>query len=126
MRYAILIHDPADDVGVAVRDLKAGEEVGAVTLEGCDMGGLKAAEDPYFNLLDKRASQLADQGLFEEAEAVYDPVLKAEPNYPGFNMAKDNWTATFEEIGFGRKGIEEGLTALQETVQASYDESIKA
>ena len=45
MRYAILIHDPADDVGVAVRDLKAGEEVGAVTLEGCDMGGLKAAED---------------------------------------------------------------------------------
>ena len=34
MNHAILIHDAADDVGVAARDLKAGEEVGAVTLEG--------------------------------------------------------------------------------------------
>ncbi len=34
MAHAILMHEPGDDVGVAVRDLKKGESVGAVTLEG--------------------------------------------------------------------------------------------
>lgn len=34
MAHGILLHEPIDDVGVAVRDLPAGTEVGAVTLEG--------------------------------------------------------------------------------------------
>ncbi len=34
MAHGILMHEPTDDVGVAVRDLAAGEEIGAVTLEG--------------------------------------------------------------------------------------------
>ncbi|CAG0946802.1 partial (2R)-sulfolactate sulfo-lyase subunit alpha, partial [Anaerolineae bacterium] len=33
MAHGILLHEPTDDVGVAVRDLKSGEEIGAVTLE---------------------------------------------------------------------------------------------
>jgi (2R)-sulfolactate sulfo-lyase subunit beta len=38
MSHGILIHETHDDVGVAVRDLHAGEEVGIVTLEGEDVG----------------------------------------------------------------------------------------
>jgi (2R)-sulfolactate sulfo-lyase subunit alpha len=34
MAHGILMHETTDDVGVAVRDLAAGEEIGAVTLEG--------------------------------------------------------------------------------------------
>ena len=45
MNHGILLHDPADDVGVAVRDLKAGEEIGTATLEGRGLGGIIPAED---------------------------------------------------------------------------------
>ena len=34
MKKGILLHEPDDDVGVAAMDLKAGEEIHAVTLEG--------------------------------------------------------------------------------------------
>jgi hypothetical protein len=39
------MHEAGDDVAVAVLDLKAGEEVGAVTLEGRQVADLKPAED---------------------------------------------------------------------------------
>ncbi len=45
MQYGILVHEPDDDVGVAVMDLKAGSEVGAATLEGQSLGSLKLAAD---------------------------------------------------------------------------------
>ena len=45
MTHAILLHEPADDVGVAVRDLKPGEEVGAVTLDGEPVGTVKLVSD---------------------------------------------------------------------------------
>jgi (2R)-sulfolactate sulfo-lyase subunit alpha len=45
MAHAILLHEPTDDVGVAVRDLKVGEEVGAVTLDGELVGTVKLVND---------------------------------------------------------------------------------
>ncbi len=45
MAHAILLHEPDDDVGVAVQDLKAGSEVGAVTLEGKAVGSVKLVND---------------------------------------------------------------------------------
>lgn len=45
MKYGILMHEPHDDVGVAVMDLTAGSEVGAATLEGRPVGTLTLAED---------------------------------------------------------------------------------
>ncbi len=45
MSHGILIHETIDDVGVAVRDLHAGEEVGVVTLEGQEHGNLKVVTD---------------------------------------------------------------------------------
>ena len=41
MAHGILTHETPDDVGVAVRDLQAGEEVGVVTLEGQEVGLVK-------------------------------------------------------------------------------------
>ena len=32
MKHGILMHEPDDDVGVAVADLAAGSDIGAVTL----------------------------------------------------------------------------------------------
>ena len=45
MAHAILLHEPDDDVGVAVRDLKKGEQVGSVTLEGKSVADIKLVED---------------------------------------------------------------------------------
>ena len=45
MNYAILVHEAEDDVGVAVRDLTAGEEVGVATLEGQPLEPVKMVED---------------------------------------------------------------------------------
>jgi (2R)-sulfolactate sulfo-lyase subunit alpha len=45
MKPDILLHEPDDDVGVAVEDLKAGTEVGAVTLEGKAVGSVKLVND---------------------------------------------------------------------------------
>lgn len=45
MKFGILIHEAADDVGVAVMDLKAGDEIGAATLEGQQVGTVKIAQD---------------------------------------------------------------------------------
>ena len=45
MAHAILMHEPHDDVGVAVVDIQAGTEVGAVTLEGQHVGAVKVIHD---------------------------------------------------------------------------------
>jgi (2R)-sulfolactate sulfo-lyase subunit alpha len=45
MKKGILLHEAADDVGVAVMDLKAGEEIGVATLEGKDVKTIKLAGD---------------------------------------------------------------------------------
>ena len=45
MEYSILLHEPDDDVGVAVADLKKGSEAGAVTLEGKPAGSVKLRDN---------------------------------------------------------------------------------
>ena len=41
MKHGILLHEPEDDVGVAVTNLKKGASVGVVTLEGKRAGSVK-------------------------------------------------------------------------------------
>lgn len=98
----------------------ATDEVSMQTLEIA--GGFMATKS-FLEAVDK--SRYPGLDWFLESGLAAD-VVKAEPNYPGFSMARDNWVAAFEEIGFGRKGIEEALTECEATVQASYDESVKA
>jgi (2R)-sulfolactate sulfo-lyase subunit alpha len=45
MKHGILLHEPDDDVGIAVEDLKAGSAVSAVTLEGKPVGALRLVTD---------------------------------------------------------------------------------
>ncbi len=45
MKYGILIHEAADDVGVAVMDLAQGSEIGVATLEGESIGSLSIIEE---------------------------------------------------------------------------------
>ena len=45
MAKGILMHDPSDDVGVAVMDLGAGDEIKAVTLEGDPVKTITLVED---------------------------------------------------------------------------------
>jgi (2R)-sulfolactate sulfo-lyase subunit alpha len=45
MKKGILLHETTDDVGVAVMDLKTGEEIGVATLEGKDVKQIKMVSD---------------------------------------------------------------------------------
>ncbi len=45
MKKGILLHEATDDVGVAVMDLKVGEEIGVATLEGKDVKQIKLVND---------------------------------------------------------------------------------
>ncbi len=45
MTKGILLHEPTDDVGVAVMDLKAGEDIEAVTLEGEPVSVITLVDD---------------------------------------------------------------------------------
>ena len=45
MKKGVLLHEISDDVGVAVMDLKIGEEIGVVTLEGKDVKRIKLIND---------------------------------------------------------------------------------
>ncbi len=45
MKPAILMHEADDDVGVAVEDLVAGIQVGAITLEGAAVCVIRVIED---------------------------------------------------------------------------------
>ncbi len=45
MKKGILLHETADDVGVAVIDLKTGEEIAVVTLEGEPVKNIKLVTD---------------------------------------------------------------------------------
>jgi (2R)-sulfolactate sulfo-lyase subunit alpha len=45
MKHGVLLHEPEDDVGVAVMDLKKGSTIGALTLEGKSVGKVKLIDN---------------------------------------------------------------------------------
>ncbi len=45
MKHRILLHEPDDDVGIAVTDLKKGSQAGAVTLEGKPAGSVRLRDN---------------------------------------------------------------------------------
>jgi (2R)-sulfolactate sulfo-lyase subunit alpha len=45
MKHGILLHENKDDVGVAVTDLKKGSSIGALTLEGKNVGTVKLLDN---------------------------------------------------------------------------------
>jgi len=45
LKYSILMHEPDDDVAVAVEDIQANSEVGVATIEGQEIGRLVVLND---------------------------------------------------------------------------------
>jgi len=45
LKYSILMHEPGDDVAVAVEDVPANSEVGVATIEGQEIGRLIVLND---------------------------------------------------------------------------------
>ena len=45
MKHGVLLHEPGDDVGVAVMNLKKGATIGALTLEGKAAGQVKLLDN---------------------------------------------------------------------------------
>jgi (2R)-sulfolactate sulfo-lyase subunit alpha len=45
MKHGVLLHEPEDDVGVAVMDLRKGATIGALTLEGKPVGKVKLLDN---------------------------------------------------------------------------------
>ena len=85
MSHGVLIHETIDDVGVAVRDLHAGEEVGVVTLEGQEHGGLKVVTDvPLGHKVAMRdmpaGHKLLKYGRTHRADDPGDPVRQPRPH----------------------------------------------
>ena len=59
MKHGILLHEPQDDVGVAVMDLKKGSTIGALTLEGKSAGRVRLLDNvPLGHKVAMRALEL--------------------------------------------------------------------
>ena len=70
MKKGILLHEAADDVGVATMDLAAGETVQALTLEGEPVADVQLADDvPLAHKVAMRAMD-ADHDLIEYGRAI--------------------------------------------------------
>ncbi len=65
MKNSILIHQPNDDVGVAVADLQVGEEIGVVTLEGECIGSVMLVSDVPLGHKVAMRELLPDQHVIE-------------------------------------------------------------
>ena len=65
MKKGILLHEVNDDVGVAVMDLTAGEEIGVVTLEGKAVKQIKLVSNIPLGHKVAMRDLLLDQQLIE-------------------------------------------------------------
>jgi len=70
MKYGILIHEADDDVGVAVIDLKAGDEIGVATLEGQSIGSVKIVQDIPLGHKVAMRDLAADKQVIEYGRAI--------------------------------------------------------
>lgn len=70
MKKGILLHEPTDDVGVAVMDLKVGEEIACVTLEGADVKQVKLVSDVPLGHKVAMADLAKDKHVIEYGRAI--------------------------------------------------------
>jgi (2R)-sulfolactate sulfo-lyase subunit alpha len=70
MKKGILLHEASDDVGVAAMDLKAGDEVEAVTLEGKPVTQIKLIEDVPLGHKVAMRDLASEKHIFEYGRAI--------------------------------------------------------
>jgi len=70
MTKGILLHEPTDDVGVAVMDLKSGDQIEAVTLEGEPVAVIKLVDNVPLGHKVAMQDLPKDKHIIEYGEAI--------------------------------------------------------
>lgn len=100
MKKGILLHEATDDVGVAVMDLKAGEEIGVATLEGKDVKQIKLVGDVPLGHKVAMSDLAQDKHIIEYGRAVgYASVkIMAGEHVHIHNIKSLRWAASKSQV----------------------------
>ncbi len=100
MKKGILLHETTDDVGVAVMDLKAGEEIGVATLEGVDVKQIKLVSDVPLGHKVAMSDLAQDKHVIEYGRAIGYASAKivAGEHVHIHNIKSLRWTASTSKV----------------------------
>lgn len=95
MTHGILMHEADDDVGVAVTDLRAGTEIGAITLEGAPVGTVTLVNDVPLGHKVAMRDIASGQDVIEYGRAIAVSVQRAPrgSHVHTHNIRTKRWTA---------------------------------
>lgn len=96
MKKGILLHEASDDVGVAVMDLKVGEEIACVTLEGADVKQVKLVSDVPLGHKVAMADLTKDKHVMEYGRAIgyASAAIKTGEHVHVHNIKSLRWAAS--------------------------------
>jgi (2R)-sulfolactate sulfo-lyase subunit alpha len=100
MKKGILLHEATDDVGVAVMDLKAGEEIDAVTLEGVEVKKVKLVGDVPLGHKVAMADLAQDKHIIEYGRAIgyASAAIAAGEHVHIHNIKSLRWAASTDQV----------------------------
>jgi (2R)-sulfolactate sulfo-lyase subunit alpha len=100
MKKGILLHEANDDVGVAVMDLKAGEEIGVATLEGKEVKEIKLVSDVPLGHKVAMVNLSADKHVIEYGRAIGCAIapIQAGEHIHIHNIKSLRWAASKSKV----------------------------
>jgi (2R)-sulfolactate sulfo-lyase subunit alpha len=100
MKKGILLHEATDDVGVAVMDLKAGDEIGVVTLEGKDVKQIKLVSDVPLGHKVAMSDLAPEKHVIEYGQAIGSAVapISAGEHVHVHNINSLRWAASKSKV----------------------------
>ncbi len=100
MKKGILLHEATDDVGVAVMDLKVGEEIGVATLEGIDVKQIKLVSDVPLGHKVAMSDLAQDKHIVEYGRAIgyASAPIKAGEHVHIHNIKSLRWAASTSKV----------------------------
>jgi (2R)-sulfolactate sulfo-lyase subunit alpha len=100
MKKGILLHETTDDVGVAVMDLKTGEEIQVVTLEGKDVKKVVLVTDVPLGHKVAMNTMAVDQHVIEYGRAIGYAVapIKVGEHVHIHNIKSLRWAASKSQV----------------------------
>jgi len=100
MKKGILLHETTDDVGVAVMDLKAGEEIAVVTLEGQPVKNIKLITNVPLGHKVAMRDVATDQHVIEYGRAIgaTKAAIAAGEHVHVHNIKSLRWAASSDNL----------------------------
>jgi (2R)-sulfolactate sulfo-lyase subunit alpha len=100
MKKGILLHEKTDDVGVAVMDLTAGEEINVVTLEGDEVKVIKMVTDVPLGHKVAMTDLAVDKHVIEYGRAIgsVSAAIKAGEHVHIHNIKSLRWAASTTNV----------------------------